>query len=220
MEKTENEKSFLHIILLITALLLGILLSACSASEEVSQEIIQTAIAETQQANDMVSTIVAATVNAGLPEAPPVNTPEPPPPAYDYSAWKGYHAPEGYSFNFPARFNMDIRQSGDGDFIALVAEGSPPNEISFSISNTRNQGNLGQIREGIDLDASVYQELLSYGMAGFIVEGTVPGEGFGGGSTVYTAYFELGDLLFTLDCPWNFCDRQEFDLILRSFKLN
>ncbi len=214
------KKNFLHIILLIVILLLGILLNACSASEEISQEIIQTAIAETQQANGVISTVVSETMNALPSETQPANTPEPPPPAYDYSAWKGYNAPEGYSFNFPARFNMDIRQSGDGDFIALVAEGSSPNEVSFSISSTLSQGHLEQIREGINLDDSAYQELSSYGMTGFIVEGTVPGEGFGGGSTVYTAYFELGDLLFTLDCPWNFCDREEFDLILHSFKLN
>jgi hypothetical protein len=158
-------------------------------------------------------------MNALPSETPPTNTPEPPPPAFDYSDWKGYNAPEGYFFNFPARFNMEIRQSEADDFIVLVAEGSPPNETSF-IVNAFEQGNLKKVRDNINLDNPVYTDISPYGMVGFTVEGTVPGEGFGGGSVVYEAYFDLGGLLIRLDCPWNFCDRQEFDLILRSFKLN
>ena len=233
------KKYFLHILPLIAVLFLN----ACSASEEISQESIQTAIAETQQANDLVSTAVAATMNSfpseisptnppelqptNIPEIQPTNTPEilptntsDPSSGYDYSSWKGYNAPEGYSFNFPTRFNMEIRQGGEGDFIVLVAEGSPPNEVSFSVNSALDQGNLEEIKAGIDLDNAVYSDLSSYGMTGFIVEGTVPGEGFGGGTVVYKAHFALGDILIRLDCPWNFCDRQEFDLILRSFKLN
>ncbi len=224
------KKCFLHILPLIAVLFLN----ACSAPEEISQESVQTAIEETQQANDLVSTAVAATMNSLPSETPPANvletsptnmpetlpTSTSPSPAYDYSSWKGYSAPEGYFFTYPNRFNMDVRQSGEEDFIVLIAEGSPPNEVSFSVRKVLAQGNLEEIKAGIDLDNAVYSDLSSDGMTGFIVEGTVPGEGFGGGSVVYEAYFELGDLLLTLDCPWNFCDRQEFDLILRSFKLN
>ncbi len=217
--KHKLKKNFLQIILPITIFFLGVTLNACSGSGEISQEKAQRAIAETQQANAIVNTIVAATMNALPSETPPVNTSEPPLPAYDYSDWKGYHAPEGYFFNFPPRFNLEVRQGGEGDFVVLVAEGSPPNETSFSV-NSFEQGSLIKVRDNTDLDDPVYTDVSHYGLTGFIIEGTVPGEGFGGGSVVYTAYFELGDLLIILDCPWNFCDRQEFDLILRSFKLD
>ena len=209
------ERTFLRIIVLIAILFLN----ACSASAEVSQESIQTAIAETQQVNDLISTVVATTVNSFPSETPLADIPVSPP-GYDYSSWKEYSSPDGYFFKYPTRFNLDVRQNGEDDFIVLVAEGSPPNEVSFSVSKVLAQGNLEEIKVGIDLDNPVYNDLSSYGMTGFIIEGTVPGEGFGSGSVVYKAYFELGNLLITLDCPWNFCDRQEFDLILRSFKLN
>ncbi len=213
------KKRFL-IILFVVISLLSVTLNACSSSDEISPEKVQTAISETQQADDVISTIVAATMDSLPSETAPDNTPEPPPLPYDYSAWKGYHAPEGYFFNYPSRFNLEVRQSGEGHFIVLVAEGSPPNEVSFTINSSLDLGNLEEIKANIDLDNAVYSDLSPYGMTGFIVEGTVPGEGFGGGSVVYEAYFELGGLLIRLDCPWNFCDRQKFDLILRSFKLN
>lgn len=213
------KRRLLWMTLLLPIFFLGITLSACSNSDEDSPEKVQTAIAETQQASAMVETIIAATMNALQTEAPPTNTPEPLPPAYDYSTWKGYSSPDGYSFSYPIRFNLEVRQGGDGDFIVLVAEGSPPNEVSFVVQ-TFEQRILQEIKDNIDLDDPVFTDISSYGMPGFIVEGIIPGDGFGSGSTVYAAYFELGDLLISLDCPWNFCDRQEFDLILRSFKLN
>ncbi len=208
---------FSKISLFIIIVVLGIALSACSNPDDVSPEKVQAAIAETQQASAMVETLVAETMNALPTEAPPTHTPEPLPPAYDYSTWKGYHAPDGYAFYFPTRFNMEIRQGGSGEFIVLIAEGDPPNAVSFSVQKL--SGSLDEIKNGVDLDNTVYTDLAPYSMTGFIVEGTVPGDGFGGGSVVYESYFALGDFLLQLDCPWNYCDRQEFDLILRSFKL-
>ncbi|MCP4141438.1 MAG: hypothetical protein GY755_14335 [Chloroflexi bacterium] len=212
------QKKHSHITLYIIVFIFSFIFSACSGSEEISVEQVQTAIAETQEADDVISTIVAATMDSLPLDIPPTNTPEPTVPAFDYSAWKGYHAPEGYSFNFPTRFNLEIRQSGSGDFIVLIAEGDAPNAISFSVEKLA--GSVEESRNSIDLDNPVYTDIATQGLTGFIVEGSVPGDGFGGGSVVYESYFALGDFLIHLDCPWNYCDRQEFDLILHSFKLN
>ena len=103
----------------------------------------------------------------------------------------------------------------------LHAIEDPFNAYILFIDKRSDEGLINiAIKDNIDLDDPVFTDISSYGMPGFIVEGIIPGDGFGSGSTVYAAYFELGDLLISLDCPWNFCDRQEFDLILRSFKLN